>query len=206
MGGDEKYLDVIYDETGLFCNGLDLRNQSIPTPPRLSEAPGYSKMLCREPVIFQTTSLLPPRSTFSHHTPEQAQRPIMTETQFQPSEWMLGLNRKDKNKVLKQCERTMLCIPNEERKPLTEKEVVVALGVRWANPSVPRPPRQPLTNFSTLYCRRAIVFYDRQTDGYWVRGSDEEYQLFLKRLSERGLPGYTTERSRLEGKRMGAFG
>ncbi|KAG8941958.1 hypothetical protein FRC04_003917 [Tulasnella sp. 424] len=101
----------------------------------------------------------------------------MIDTQFQSSEWMSGLNRKDKNKVLKQCERTILCIPSEERKPLTEKEVVVALGVR-----------------------RAVVFYDEQTNGYWVRGSDEEYRLFLERLSERGLPGYTTREVDWEGR------
>lgn len=124
----------------------------------------------------------------------------MMETQSQSSEWMSGLNRKDKSKVLKQCERTMLCIPSEERKPLTEKEVVAALAVRWANPLVPCPPRQPLTNFSILHCRRAVVLYDEQTNGYWVRGSDEEHPLFLERLSERGLQGYTTRGVDWEGR------
>ncbi|KAG8910997.1 hypothetical protein FRC01_005991 [Tulasnella sp. 417] len=84
-------------------------------------------------------------------------------------EWLSALNKKDRNKVLKQCEKTILCIPNGRRKPLTEKEVVVALGVR-----------------------RPVVLDDDQTGGYWIRGGDEESQLFLDRLDERGLSGYTT--------------
>lgn len=82
-------------------------------------------------------------------------------------EWMSALNKKDRNKVLKQCERTILCIPNERRKPLTEKEVMAAFGVR-----------------------RAVVLANEKTDGYWVRGGDEEHQRFRERLSERGLLGY----------------
>ncbi|KAG8912180.1 hypothetical protein FRC01_005250, partial [Tulasnella sp. 417] len=93
----------------------------------------------------------------------------MTEAQLQLPERLSALNRKDKNKILKQCDKTILCIPHDGRKALNEKEVVMALGVR-----------------------RAIVLPDESTGGFWVRPGDEEHSLFLNRLDERGLPGYTS--------------
>ncbi|KAG8910940.1 hypothetical protein FRC01_006029 [Tulasnella sp. 417] len=62
-------------------------------------------------------------------------------------------------------------------KPLTEREVVAALGVK-----------------------RAVVLNDEKTRGYWIRGSDEESQLFLDRVGERGLSGYTTRSVVREGE------
>ncbi|KIO22474.1 hypothetical protein M407DRAFT_9887 [Tulasnella calospora MUT 4182] len=101
----------------------------------------------------------------------------MTETLPQLPEWLSALNKKDRNKVLKQCEKTILCIPVGRRKPLTEREVAGVLSIK-----------------------RAIVLGDDHTGGYWIRGSDKENQLFLNRLDERGLPGYTTRAVVREGE------
>ncbi|KAG8925801.1 hypothetical protein FRC01_009668 [Tulasnella sp. 417] len=91
-------------------------------------------------------------------------------TDFQFPGWMSTLNKRDRTKILKQCEKTVLCIPNETRAPLTERDVIVGLGIR-----------------------RAVVFEDEPTGGYWIRGGDEEYDLFVQRLGDRGLPGFTAK-------------
>ncbi|KIO21123.1 hypothetical protein M407DRAFT_10540 [Tulasnella calospora MUT 4182] len=101
----------------------------------------------------------------------------MAETLLQLPEWLSALNKKDRNKVLKQCEKTILCIPVGGGKPLTEREVVATLGIK-----------------------RAFVLGDDHTGGYWIRSSDEENQLFLGRLDERGLQGYTTRAVVQEGE------
>ncbi|KAG8924414.1 hypothetical protein FRC01_011552 [Tulasnella sp. 417] len=92
----------------------------------------------------------------------------MTEIQPQLPERLSALNKKERSKVLKQCDKTHLCISDAAVRPLTEKDVVAALGVR-----------------------RAIVLPDESTGGFWVRAGDDEHNLFLERLFERGLPGYT---------------
>lgn len=95
-------------------------------------------------------------------------------------------NKKERQKVLKQCERTILCIPDGTGKPLDDKEVRTALGVKYV------PPLGDATRSSRIPCfhRRVVVIRDDHTGGYWVRGGDEAKQVFLNRLGER-LPGYT---------------
>ncbi|KIO24913.1 hypothetical protein M407DRAFT_244282 [Tulasnella calospora MUT 4182] len=51
-------------------------------------------------------------------------------TDLQLPEWLSTLKKRDRNKIIKQCDRTILCIPDENRGPLTEKEVIVALGLK----------------------------------------------------------------------------
>ncbi|KIO22470.1 hypothetical protein M407DRAFT_27967, partial [Tulasnella calospora MUT 4182] len=101
----------------------------------------------------------------------------MAETLPQLPECLSALNKKDRNKVLKQCEKTILCVPVGRRKPLAERKVEATLGIK-----------------------RAIVLGDDHTGGYWIRGSDEELQLCWDRFDERGLPGYTTRAVVREGE------
>ncbi|KAG8913884.1 hypothetical protein FRC00_001352 [Tulasnella sp. 408] len=93
----------------------------------------------------------------------------MTAIQPQLPEGLATVAKKNRQKVLTQCETTVLCIPdgNGTREPLTAKAVVAALGVR-----------------------RAIVLSDEDTKGYWVRPGIEDQKQFQNRLAESGLPGY----------------
>ncbi|KAG8912283.1 hypothetical protein FRC01_005180, partial [Tulasnella sp. 417] len=93
----------------------------------------------------------------------------MMETPLQLPERLSALKKKDRVKVLKQAERTILCIPDGIREPLTEKEVVAVLGVR-----------------------RAVVWTDESTGGFWVRAGDEDHKLFFDHLEAEGLAGYTS--------------
>ncbi|KAG8912023.1 hypothetical protein FRC00_005398 [Tulasnella sp. 408] len=92
-------------------------------------------------------------------------------TDLQLPEWIVNLGKKPRQKLLRQCDNTILCIPSETRIPLDENEVVEALGIK-----------------------RAVVLRDDKTGGYWVRCSDDESIKFFKRLHDRGLPGYKARR------------
>ncbi|KAG9023636.1 hypothetical protein FS837_005678, partial [Tulasnella sp. UAMH 9824] len=93
----------------------------------------------------------------------------MTEIQPQLPKGEDAPNQRDRKKASRQCQKTVLCIPeNKSRKPLTEKDVIGALCLR-----------------------RAVVVSDGDTGRYWVRPSDEEYHDFLDRLQKWGIPGYT---------------
>ncbi|KAG8958024.1 hypothetical protein FRC00_003141, partial [Tulasnella sp. 408] len=82
---------------------------------------------------------------------------------------MPKLSKKDQKKLERQCERTVICLPDQGQAPLTEEIVIKSLGVT-----------------------HAVVLRDDQSGGYWVRGSADEFTLFFDRLHKIGLPGYTT--------------
>ncbi|KAG9027542.1 hypothetical protein FS837_004243, partial [Tulasnella sp. UAMH 9824] len=91
----------------------------------------------------------------------------MTDSQL--PEWWFDLNMKDRNKVVKLCDRSVLCIASEARGPLTGDEVVNALGLR-----------------------RVIVLCDETTGHYWIRGPNNESGSLRRRIRDGGLPGFTT--------------
>ncbi|KAG9048165.1 hypothetical protein FS837_000583 [Tulasnella sp. UAMH 9824] len=84
---------------------------------------------------------------------------------LQLPEWLADLSMKVRNKIIRLCDKTVLCIASGTRGPLTENQVVTALEMR-----------------------RAVVLHDERPGHYWVRGSDSS---FLDRIRERGLPGFS---------------
>lgn len=57
---------------------------------------------------------------------------VMTEIQPQLPKGENGPIKRDRKKASRQCQKSILCIPNEKiRKPLTAKDVIGALCLRW---------------------------------------------------------------------------
>ncbi|KAG8904842.1 hypothetical protein FRC00_013716, partial [Tulasnella sp. 408] len=101
-------------------------------------------------------------------------------TDFQFPEWWLELKMKDRNKIVKLCDRSVLCIARETRGPLTADEVAKALEVK-----------------------RVVVLCDETTGHYWVRGPDKESSSLRRRIHDGGLPGFTTRQIDRYGEEWG---
>ncbi|KAG9030771.1 hypothetical protein FS837_003185 [Tulasnella sp. UAMH 9824] len=131
----------------------------------------YCHPLLHQRLLLSYRPILPgfiaPENTLLLARSSARRSSFMTDSQF--PDWMLELSMKDRNKIMRLCEKTVLCIAREARAPLSVNEVLTALKIR-----------------------RAVVLPDERPGHYWVRSSDNESSTFLRRIRERGLPGYTT--------------
>ncbi|KAG9051020.1 hypothetical protein FS837_000128 [Tulasnella sp. UAMH 9824] len=66
------------------------------------------------------------------------------------SGWMLDFSIKDRNKVTRLCEKTVLCIAREAQALFTVNEVVPALEIRPVLPKLQRPKRKVRSNSSRI--------------------------------------------------------